>query len=218
MTDTSPDRQRFHELLPFYVNGSLDDPERQWVTAYLAAHPDAVRSVEFDKRVREVVQATHSPVPEQQRMDKLMRDFHEAYPRRSFLGQLADWFGQPHRVPAPAIAFAVVVLAVQGVALLGLLPKPGEEEAYRGVTVKCEDCETIQMTFNPDAKYSDVMDLLRQAGAQLIAGPSAQREIWVKIPRGCPLEHALLLLNGSTLIEKGSLYPNTPAGKRTCTE
>ena len=35
-------KSRFDELLPFYVNGTLDDTDRAWVDDYLREHPKLV--------------------------------------------------------------------------------------------------------------------------------------------------------------------------------
>ncbi len=203
MTDALPDRQRFHELLPFYVNGTLDSTEQQWMEVYLAAHPDADASLQFVKRLSDVVQATRSSIPEQQRLDKLLHEFRKTYPRRSFLGRLADWFAHPHHVPAPAIVFVALLVIAQGVALIGLMPNNGEQpDLYRGMAIKCDDGPRIRAVFRPEAAHAEVLILLRKVEARVTDGPSETGELWVRIPKGRSIDEALALLKSSAMVDE----------------
>jgi hypothetical protein len=164
--------------------------------------PDLTPGERFNQRLREIVQSTQSSVPEAQRLEKLLREFRELYPRPSFLGRLAEWFAHPHRVPAPAIAFAVVLLAVQGVALMGLQPKLAEQEIYRGVTVKCDDGPRIQVNFKIQARHEEVLLLLRQLGLTVTAGPNETGEFLLSIPKGSDIDEKIAMLKDSKIVEK----------------
>mgnify|MGYP000467520649 CR=1 FL=1 len=56
---------RFSELLPWYVNGSISDEDRAWVDGYLKDHPDARSELSFyqslQKRMRENAYAASAP-------------------------------------------------------------------------------------------------------------------------------------------------------------
>lgn len=162
--------------------------------------PDMTPDERFDKRLREIVQSTRSPVPEAQRLERLLREFRELHPRPSFLGRLANWFARPHRIPAPAIAFVTVLLVAQGVALVALMPEREAAERYRGVAGKCEDGPRIRAVFKPDAPHVEVVVLLRKADASITAGPSETGELWLSIPKGRSLDEALAVLKSSKLV------------------
>ena len=72
MVDAHSERQRFVELLPFYVNGTLDAKDHDWVDAYLATHPNAENELKFMQILRESTRNTTSKVPEAQRLERLL--------------------------------------------------------------------------------------------------------------------------------------------------
>jgi len=49
-------KQKFDELLPFYVNDTLDDAERDWVDAYLREHPKSAGELQWYRTLQETMQ------------------------------------------------------------------------------------------------------------------------------------------------------------------
>jgi anti-sigma factor RsiW len=45
-------KSRFDELLPFYVNGTLNDADRAWVDDYLREHPGAAAELRWYESLR----------------------------------------------------------------------------------------------------------------------------------------------------------------------
>jgi len=78
MSDQTFDRQRFADLLPFYVNQTLTEPDQAWMEVYLSSHPGAQVLLDFEVALRDTCQNTVSKVPEDHRVAKLMEALHQA--------------------------------------------------------------------------------------------------------------------------------------------
>jgi hypothetical protein len=164
---------------------------------------DMTPNERFDKILREVVQSTQSPVPEAQRLERLLLEFRALHARPSLLQRLADWFAQSHRIPAPAMIFIALLVIGQGVALIGLMPNNEEQpNLYRGMAIKCDDGPRIRAVFRPDAAHAEVLILLRKVEAHLTDGPSETGELWVRIPKGRSIDEALALLKSSAMVDE----------------
>lgn len=69
-------------------------------------------------------------------------------------------------------AVALVAVAVSGMAV-GLMPRTGEQGAYRTATARPIFPFAALATFNPAAQESAVREALRAVDAEIVAGPSA---------------------------------------------
>lgn len=174
---------------------------------------DMTPNERFDKRLREVVRTTRSPAPERERLERLMRDFHALHDSVSWLQRLANWFATPHRLPAPAIAFAAVLILAQGIALVALMPSR-QDDLYRGIAARCEEGPRIRVVFKPDAPQAETVILLRKVEATVTAGPSETGELWLSIPQGRSIAEALAQMRSSAIVDEAIIVP---AGKRNCT-
>jgi len=137
---STPEHRRLLDALPFYVNGTLDAAERVWVEAYLKAHPEAAKELRLTEAFRAVVKASQSQVPEDVRIDRLLKAWAkekptpagQAAPAHGWLGKLTEWWRQAWAIPKPLAGFAVAVLVAQMAVLLALLPVSDEAAQYRG--------------------------------------------------------------------------------------
>lgn len=75
----SDERQRFEHLLPFYLNGTLNNEEKTLVEQYLRQNPEAYQSLVFTKHLQHTVQTLASDIaPEAHRIQQLTNRWHEA--------------------------------------------------------------------------------------------------------------------------------------------
>ena len=164
----------------------------------------------FDKLLREVVQSTRSPVPEEQRLARLLKEFRTLHARPSLLQRLRCWLTQPHLVPVPAMAFVALLVVAQSVALLKQMPADEDQrETYRGAAIKCEDGPRIRAVFKPDAAHAEVVMLLRKVEAVVVAGPSETGELWLQVPKGRSIDEALALLKSSAMVDEAIVVEAT---------
>lgn len=221
MTDTTTERQRFSQLLPFYVNQTLTTPEREWIEAYLHHHPDAQHQLKFERLLHETTQQTASSVPEAERIAKLLAALHQSRPKPAWYTR---WLGidlaepgpaKGYRISLAAPAFAALMLMVLGQAFwLGMMPSDPEsgQAVYRSAGAPCQSVAQLRVTFKPDAKSADMMVLLRSVAATVAAGPSESGELWLMLPQGASTEKALAELRASPVIEEALLAKSSTSG------
>jgi hypothetical protein len=62
MTEPTPEQMRFNELLPFYINGTVGEADRQWMEDYATNNPEATVWLRFDENIRASIQSTAPPI------------------------------------------------------------------------------------------------------------------------------------------------------------
>lgn len=169
------EHREFLELLPFYVNGTLDAGERARVDSYLAAHPAARGEVAFQRALRdEVREAVPQPDP-RVGLDRILREMKAGEPATGagLFRRLTNWLDSlsPARM-APAFAAACMIVVVQAAVLTGLLLRPDESyDTLRGGGIAGAEQALIQVLFRPDTPESQLSALVRQVGARMVDGP-----------------------------------------------
>ena len=202
MVDAHSERQRFVELLPFYVNGTLDTDEHEWVDAYFAGHPEAHNELKFSQILRETTRNTISKVPESQRLERLLGELRASRPAPSLLQKAMNWLQGMVRIPAPALAVVGMVVLAQAGLIGSLLSSDSESDGFRGVRPECTIAPAIRVQFNPDAKHADILLVLRSVEAIIQNGPTETGALWLAVPAGRSLEETQAMLHSSPLVEE----------------
>jgi len=202
MTESNNDRQRFSELLPFYVNSTLNAQDHEWISAYMAAHPESNQELTFVNFLRDTTRSTESSIPESQRLDSLLSHWKQSQPDPSLLQKSMRWLKERVRIPVPAIALASVMIVGQAVLLASLLTEQPEEVTYRSERSECVATPRIRVVFNPEAKHVEILLLLRKVEATIQNGPSETGELWLSVPKSRSLEEAQAMLRSSALVDE----------------
>ena len=202
-------RRRFSEQLPYYINGTLGGVDREWMQQYMDTHLDAQREFRFESLLCETTRSVDSQVPEAERVNRLLGEWHRVRPQRSWWNRWLglQWIADDH-VAGARIAIPVPALAVLGALVVGqavffgskALVEP-QTNAYRSIAIPCVGANQIRVVFKPDSKNVDTVLLLRTLDAHLIAGPSETGEIWIALPSNVAQAQALTTLQSSPLIE-----------------
>jgi len=158
-TQTHPD-----ELLPWYVNGSLDEDERARVEAHLAGCERCRTEVEYLSSLREQVRADEVAAPGELGLRRLRRDIRAERSRQSGGAARRHWW-----TPALAAA-AVLVITIQGVMLMNMPPEP-----VVGIQPLGADYEgvVVQVRFHPTATEARIREALQSVNGVIVDGPGA---------------------------------------------
>jgi anti-sigma factor RsiW len=211
-----PDRQRFSELLPFYVNGTLDSADRIWMEDYQAQHPETHAEVQFTLALQSVARNVRSPVPEAESLRRLLAAWHdERQTTRSWLSRLGQMLILPLRVPVAALATGVVLFVAQSVVLVQQGASLDEANLYRSGRPECQAvAPRLRVVFAPEAKHLEVVLLLRKLEMTVQQGPSESGEFWLSVPAGRSPEEALAMLRTTPMVEEAMIVSASrlPAG------
>jgi len=73
MSQQTPEQNRFEQLLPFYLNGSLADEDKAFVENFLSLHPDANDSIAFTRHLRNTVRDLAPVQPDEQQVKRMVQ-------------------------------------------------------------------------------------------------------------------------------------------------
>lgn len=170
MADNGKRDEALDLLLPWYVNGTLEDAERRQVEAYLERSSHARDEVELLRALRQQVkdEAIESS-PGELGLQRLKRQMKQeaAQPQDRMAGRtitVASFW-------RPLAVAACLVVMVQAGIMVGL---GGFGTTDGGVTTATGGSPAVlQVTFAPEATEQQIRDLLQQAGASIADGPTA---------------------------------------------
>lgn len=170
------EHREFLELLPFYMNDTLDAGERARMDSYLTTHPAARGEVAFQQALRdEVREAVPQPDP-RVGLDRILREMtaRETATGASLLRRLTNWLDSLASARmAPAFAAACAIVVLQTALLTGLLLRQDEPyDTLRGGGIAGPEQALIQVLFRPETPESQLRDLVRRVGARIVDGPS----------------------------------------------
>jgi hypothetical protein len=187
-------KTRFDELLPFYVNGTLDSADRDWVDAYLREHPHAgaevARCRTLQERVRADVPAVSSEIGLERAIARIRRDGPAPQLARraaapTLWERLGAWFSTLVQQPVlkPAFAAALAVVAVQGVVIVQMAGDD-ERSLVRSMppAAVVEQGPYLKVNFKSDAREADIRLLLVESRGSLAAGPGQLGDYYVRVP------------------------------------
>ena len=212
---------RFDELLPFYVNGTLSEADRQWVDNYLREHPQALSELDWcrslQSQLRGDVPAVSSEIGMERALTHIRRE--RAAPARrdaspSLMERLAAFMSTlvPRPVLKPAFIAALAVVAVQGVVIVELLgDHPDESSLIRALPPGqvVEQGPYLKVNFKGEAREADIRLLLVEVNGSLAAGPGQLGDYFVRIPAP-QLDAAASTLKASAIVDAVAVVDALP--------
>jgi hypothetical protein len=200
--------ERFEELLPWYVNGTLKGEDRAFVETYLEQHPEARSELDWYRSLQQRVQENAPAVPATIGLAKAMRLIQGDRP--SLAERFSAFFGNFGMRPAFAMA-ALAVVVVQGGVIMNMLHEARDDaneiRALRAVRV--EEGPMLKVSFAPDAKESDIRMLVVQVGGELAGGPGQLGDYYLRVPAGTEAA-ALSRVQAAPIVQAASLAPGVP--------
>lgn len=190
-------RERIHgriwELLPWYVNDTLSERERERVEAHLADCPRCQEEERVCRRTAEAVrnagEVSPSPHPVQlQRMLARIEAFEEnAYEERARggWGRLGAIFSaseaRPGRLRMALVAQAAMILLLVGALAWQQAHQIYDTKSDHAVPVPVP---SLHVLFTPQASAQEVRELLHSVQGRITDGPSPMGVYTVVVPAG----------------------------------
>jgi hypothetical protein len=214
-------KTRFDELLPFYVNGTLNADDRAWIEHYLREHPLAANEVNWLRSVQATTQNEAVPVSSEVGLERALRRIHgeraAAAPVQAPLSaveRLRNWLSRLFPAPMlkPALAGALAVIALQTVVITSMVGEREEMSPTRnprpfGMT---EQGPYVKVSFRSDATEADIRMLLLDVQANIASGPGQLGDYYVRIPAG-QVDAVQAMLGASAIVEGVAVVDALPA-------
>jgi hypothetical protein len=207
------------ELLPWYVNGTLGEREREKVEDHLAGCPDCRAEERACRRMAEasLAAAEASPSPHPAQLGRLLDRIEiEERARGGRLAALRSQFGaapRPLRVALLAQAAIIVLLAGLGAwkmrapATVPVDAGPATAATYRTLSDPTADPPRaaggarLRLMFSPGATEREIRALLLGVNGKIVAGPSPMGAYTVEVPaRGEPAGAVLARLRSEAQV------------------
>lgn len=200
--------ERFEELLPWYVNGSLGAEDRAYVEAYLEQHPEVRGELDWYRSLQRRVQENAPAVPATIGLAKAMRLIQGDRP--TFSERVGAFFGNLGMRPAYALA-GLAIMAVQGGVILQLLGETHDNaEEIRALNAKrVDEGPMLKISFAPDARETDIRMLVIQLRGELAGGPGQLGDYYLRVPAGSEAQ-ALKQVQAAPIVQAAALAPGVP--------
>jgi hypothetical protein len=204
----SDEHQRFVELLPSHVRGSLQAEDAAWMQAYLQRYPAAHAQVRFDTLIaRQLAEDAHA-VPATIGLDRLLQKVRSERKARAFpgldLARLGDFFS------APRVAWAMTAVVALQFGLLSamwLRERDTASAPYR--SIGGAPVPVLKIQFRESTTEREIRNLLIAAGASIAGGPNQLGEYEV-LPAAGTLPELSARISDSPIIESISVGRRSP--------
>jgi anti-sigma factor RsiW len=212
-------KTRFDELLPFYVNGTLNADDRTWIEHYLREHPLAANELHWLRSVQATTQQEAVPVSSEVGLERALRRIHgeraaAAPVAISAVQRMRDWFARlvPTPMLKPVLAGALAVIALQAVVITAMVGERDDTGLIRTLppASAAEQGVFVKVNFRPNATEADIRMLLLDAQANIASGPGQLGDYYVRVP-AWQVDAVQALLGASAIVEGVAVVDALPA-------
>ncbi|MBC7608785.1 MAG: hypothetical protein H7228_04275 [Polaromonas sp.] len=209
------------QLLPWYVNGTLDAANQRDVESLIIRSPLVASEATWLKHLREQIQnlpdeaVQRSPGAGLDTLLALIRAEQSGKVMRLPLrNRLNIWLESPRKFSLPVGLAAAVVLTQA--AMIGALLNHPPAEQLSPLSVGASAANTLlQITFKPQATEIQIRSLLASVQGDMVAGPGALGVYVLRVPDGQGAAALAKLRNDRVAIESVVLLPSrSPAALR----
>ena len=183
------DEDRFDELLPWYVNGTLDAAGRAWIETQAEASPKLAALLRAElgaaSALRQATAQATATTPDEDDQDHVMllariraERAHAAPPRRARQAPQAPAAWMTSALRPTLFAGMAAALCIQAGVIVWMAVRPGQVVGTLHSEVVTE-MRTLRVTFKPEASETQIRTLLVGASARIVGGPTQLGEYWV---------------------------------------
>jgi anti-sigma factor RsiW len=193
MNSASQDREAGHarvlQMLPWYVNGTLEPRARQEVRDHLQHCHACRREIELHGVVRDQMRQSAQPPPASlASLDRLMAriDDYETARSRRWLRRLGGWLRGGVLERAVVVQATAIVMLVGVVAWLATRPEPPAEYRTLGAPTGWQETSGpyLQVELHDSLTAAQLQALLQQVNGRLVHGPSSSGVYRIRLEAG----------------------------------
>jgi len=179
---TEQELNQFHELLPFYVNGTLSDTDKIFIEQCLVDHPKLQAEIDFTEHLKTAFQSIDSQRNAATGLDNLLQTIEKSNTtkKESWLSKLSGFLTQQ---ATPVFVTLSMVIFIQSFFLLTLFEKQSAVSIVSVANRSMLDSPTpirVKLTLSPSVSFGTVVALLQETGTRIVNGPSESGEIWIE--------------------------------------
>ena len=209
--------ERFEELLPWYVNGTLGADDRGWVERYAAEHPEAQAQIDWCRGLQAHIQASAPQIAPALGLDRVLQRIRGERP--TMAKRVRSWLRALAAAPVAAVArpigavAALAIIVVQGGIIYQMRQDNSaqDEPLLRGTkAIRVDEGPLLRVNFSPDAREAEVRMLLVAVQATLAGGPGQLGDYYLRVPAGRE-SVAVDRLRREPIVQAVELVPGVPA-------
>lgn len=201
--------ERFEELLPWYVNGTLGDADRAWFEQHLAEHPQAREELAWFRSLQTQLRQDAPTVAPSVGLARTLQLIRGDQP--TLAERVTGFFASLGMRPGLALA-GVALMAVQGGVILQML-EPGADDTVPIRAVGPSPLAAgplLKLHFAPGAREVDMRLALVAVQGDVAAGPDPQGDYLVRVRAGTETA-SVQQLKGNRAVSSVALAAGLPA-------
>ena len=201
-----------HELLPFYVNGSLDSDEKALVEKAIKDDLSLEKEIEFLESLRGEVKAQEfENSPGELGLKRLQKAIAEEKLKNDPIARARSKVTHEQNWGWRAAAIAACLLLMLQTVVTFNLGNRGDLTAAGGPQIVQTQGHLVDVTFAPDAQEKNIRNLLLAIDASIVDGPSALGVYKLSIPRDVETAVKKLKAHKNLIESVGYDAPKVPA-------
>jgi hypothetical protein len=208
--------ERFEELLPWYVNGTLGADDRGWVERHAAEHPEAQAQIDWCRGLQAQIRASAPQIAPALGLDRVLQRIRGERP--TMVERVRDWLGALAAAPVAAVArpigavAALAIIVAQGGIIYQMRQGNAaqDEQLLRATkATRVDEGPLLRVNFSPDAREAEIRMLLVAAQATLAGGPGQLGDYYLRVPAGRE-SAAVDRLRREPIVQAVELVPGVP--------
>jgi hypothetical protein len=173
-----------HELLPFYVNGTIKSAEKDLVEQAIKTDPALLAEVEFLKKLRDEVQAQEfENSPGELGLKRLQKAIAEEEINNDPISRAKNKITKEQNWGWRAVAITACLLLVLQSAVTFSTYSRNDLSAAGGSYGFPRGGNIVNVTFAPDAQEENIRALLLAVDVTIVNGPSALGVYQISVPK-----------------------------------